>query len=258
MLGRRPYAAHVPDAQFAIPRLAEIYDALDGDRDDLDHYENIVRELGARSVLDVGCGTGSLAVRLAVAGFAVTAVDPAVASLDIARRKPDADRVRWVHGSTADVPPLSADIAVMTGNVAQVFLSDESWSATLVEIRGALRAGGHFVFESRDPQRRAWEEWTAENTRSTVDLDDIGQVEYFVELLDVSLPYVSFRWTYRFERDGAELTSDSTLRFRDEAELRKTLVDAGFVVGDVRDAPDRPGREFVFIADVVSGPAGAE
>jgi hypothetical protein len=51
-----------------------------------------------------------------------------------------------------------------------------------------------------------------------------------------------------FESDGAVLTSDSTLRFREREEVEATLVGNGFSVEDVRDAPDRPGREFVFYA----------
>ena len=64
----------------------------------------------------------------------------------------------------------------------------------------------------------------------------------------LSLPFVSFRSTYRFERDRAVLVSDSMLRFRYEDELRESLIDTKFAVREVRDAPDRPGREFVFIA----------
>jgi len=48
----------VPDAIFAHPRLAPVYDAFDGDRDDLAAYLDIAGELGADRVLDVGCGTG--------------------------------------------------------------------------------------------------------------------------------------------------------------------------------------------------------
>jgi hypothetical protein len=44
------------------------------------------------------------------------------------------------------------------------------------------------------------------------------------------------------------ITSDSTLRFRSRVEVERSLESAGFVVDEVRDAPDRPGREFVFIA----------
>jgi hypothetical protein len=44
------------------------------------------------------------------------------------------------------------------------------------------------------------------------------------------------------------LTSDSTLRFREREEVEAELGAQGFVVEDVRDALDRPGKEFVFVA----------
>ena len=75
-----------PDQLFENPRLAAIYEAFDGLRGDLDHYVAIVNELEARSVLDVGCGTGCLSARLSELGLEVTGVDPARASLELARR----------------------------------------------------------------------------------------------------------------------------------------------------------------------------
>jgi hypothetical protein len=59
---------------------------------------------------------------------------------------------------------------------------------------------------------------------------------------------VSFRTSFIFGADGAVLTSESTLRFRSRAEIDRSLRRSGFVADDVRDAPDRPGREFVFVA----------
>lgn len=69
------------------------------------------------------------------------------------------------------------------------------------------------------------------------------------EVTDVSLPFVSFRHTYRFLSDGTVVTSDSTLRFRGRDEVESSLVANGYRVLDVREAPDRPGREFVFISE---------
>jgi hypothetical protein len=63
----------------------------------------------------------------------------------------------------------------------------------------------------------------------------------------VTLPLVSFRSTCVFP-DGEVLMSDSTLRFRNRDELEAALAENGYAVDDVRDAPDRPGRELVFLA----------
>jgi SAM-dependent methyltransferase len=249
----------VPDLIFDHPRLAAIYDAFDGGRDDLDAYLGIVDELGARFVLDVGCGTGCLAVLLAAGGSAaglgagaarrVVGVDPSAASLDVARGKDGAAEVTWLLGDATALPALDADLALMTGNVAQVFLADDDWTRTLRAIGSALRPGGHLVFETRRPDHRAWLEWAADTAPEVRTIPGIGEVERRLVVTAVDLPFVSFRYTYRFASDGEVLTSDSTLRFRSRAELEESLADNGFRVSQVREAPDRPGREYVFIAE---------
>ncbi|GAB2997660.1 class I SAM-dependent methyltransferase [Streptomyces pseudoechinosporeus] len=236
------------DELFGHPRLAAIYDALDPDRRDLDAYVRVVEEFGARRVLDIGCGTGVLALLLADRGIEVVGVDPAAASLDVARAKPGGDRVRWIHGDATALPPLRVDLATMTGNAAQAVVDPQVWQETLRGAYDALRPGGRFVFETRDPARRAWEAWNREATYSVTEIPGVGTVENWGELIEVSEPLVTFRSTYVFAADGQVMTSDSTLRFREREEVEAELAALGYVVEDVRDAPDRPGREFVFLA----------
>lgn len=236
------------DECFAHPRLAAIYDPLDPDRGDLDAYVRLAAEFGARRVLDIGCGTGVFALLLAARGIEVVGVDPAQASLDVARGKPGGERVRWIHGDATALPPLRADLVTMTANVAQQIVDPGAWRETLRAAHAALRPGGHLVFETRDPAGRAWEEWNREESYGVTEIPGVGAVETWVQLTDVSGPLVTFRWTYVFTADGEVLTSDSTLRFRERAEIESELGAQGFVVDDVRDAPDRPGREFVFVA----------
>ncbi len=238
----------MPDAIFADPRLAAVYDTFDGERSDLDAYVALLDGWGARSVLDVGCGTGTFACLLAGRGLEVVGLDPAAASLDVARGKPHEEQVTWVHGDVRSLPRLQVDVVTMTANVAQVFLADEEWVAVLAAAHSALRPGGRLVFESRRPERRAWRAWTPELPTSRAVVPGIGAVRTWVEVTAVQEPLVSFRWTFVLERDGEVLTSDSTLRFRSREELTGSLAAAGFVVQDVRDAPDRPGDEFVFVA----------
>jgi SAM-dependent methyltransferase len=241
------YGRRVPDAVFAHPRLAPLYDAFDGPRDDLPAYLRIVEELGARRVLDIGCGTGSLAILLAGTGRAVVAADPAAASLDVARSKDHNGAVTWVHTDAAGLPAAGADLAVMTGNVAQVYLTGQEWARALRGVSTALRPRGYLVFETRRPERQAWQEWAADTGPVTRDIPGSGRVEQRREVTAVNLPFVSFRYTYRFLSDGAVITSDSTLRFRGREELESSLDAHGYLVLDVREAPDRPGHEFVFI-----------
>jgi SAM-dependent methyltransferase len=235
------------DNAFEHPRLAAIYDALDPDRSDLDAYLAIADELGARRVLDIGCGTGTFALLLAERGLEVTGVDPAEASLDVARAKAGGERVRWTHGDATSLPTLEVDLATMTGNVAQAIVDPGSWDGTLRGVHDALRPGGHLVFETRDPAFEAWREWNRRDSYTVIDVDGVGAVESWHELTDVTLPLVSFRSTCVFP-DGEVLMSDSTLRFRNRDELEAALAENGYAVDDVRDAPDRPGRELVFLA----------
>src|ERR1041384_3246028 len=116
------YRFGMADDIFEHPRLAAVYDALDPDRRDLDVYAEVATEFGARRVLDVGCGAGAFALLLADRGIEVTGVDPAAASLDVARAKPGGERVRWIHGDATDLPPMRADLATMTANVAQAIV----------------------------------------------------------------------------------------------------------------------------------------
>jgi 2-polyprenyl-3-methyl-5-hydroxy-6-metoxy-1,4-benzoquinol methylase len=234
--------------EFRHPRLAAIYDALDPDRGDLDVYLALIGELDVERVLDVGCGTGTFALLLARRGYDVVAVDPAAASIEVARGKPGADRVRWVRGDATAVSVTDRDVATMTANVVQHIEDPAHWQTTLRAVGAALRPGGYVVFETRDPAARAWERWTREATYRRTEVRGEGNVETWVEVTDLSWPLVRIRGTFVFASDGTTLTSDSTLRYRERDEVEASLLDNGFEVSQVRDAPDRPGREFVFVA----------
>jgi ubiquinone/menaquinone biosynthesis C-methylase UbiE len=237
------------DRIFEEPRLADVYDFFDSEeRPDLDPYIAMTDEFGAKSVIDIGCGTGILACRLAALSKEVIGIDPADASLKVATRKAYADRVKWIHGTAAMLAGLQADLVTMTGNVAQVFVTDEEWMSTLRVCRDVIRPGGRLVFEVRDPSKEAWKDWNRGQSYQVIEAPEIGKVEKWVDLLDVQLPLVTFRQTFVFQRDGLVISSDSTLRFRSQSEIIDSLCVTNLPVEDIRNAPDRPGLEFVFIA----------
>lgn len=184
----------------------------------------------------------------------VVAVDPAGASLEVARGKPGADRVRWVHGDANAVPEDldgRVDVAVMTGNVAQAIVEEQDWVSTLTIVSRCLRPGEHLVFETRRPERRGWQEWTREQSETVTEVPGHGSIRHWVPLTEVDLPLVTFDSVRVF--DDETLTSSSTLRFRSKDEVTTTLGSCGFDVREVREAPDRPGRELVFLAQRALG-----
>ncbi|MCA9727736.1 MAG: class I SAM-dependent methyltransferase [Candidatus Eisenbacteria bacterium] len=234
------------------PRLVALYDLENPRGPDTDFYLDLANEIDARSIIDLGCGTGLLTREFATGVRRVTGVDPSAAMLEVARSKPNAERVTWVEGDASSFGDRDADLVVMTGNVAQVFLDESSWAGTLEAIHGALRPGGHLAFESRNPVARAWEQWTRESTFERAE-SPYGPMECWLELVSVSPGRVVFEGHNVFLSSGEVLVARSELRFRSQEELTRSLDRAGFVVehvfGSWKRDPFSPGsRMMLFVA----------
>src|SRR5271165_1559990 len=118
--GRRCGSATCMDYQDA--QVAEIYDLVNPWARDTEFYLSLA---GARpcSVLDLGCGTGTLCCALAERGHWVTGVDPAGAMLAVGRRKPHAERVEWIECTAQSYKAdRRFDLIVMTGHAFQILL----------------------------------------------------------------------------------------------------------------------------------------
>ncbi|MEV6348870.1 class I SAM-dependent methyltransferase [Actinoplanes sp. NPDC051851] len=217
------------------PRLVQVYDAECPWGWEDDFFMAVLAEKSAPRVLDMGCGTGRLAVAMARAGHEVTAVDPSGPALEAARAQEDADLVHWIRADpdTADLPARTYDTAFLTGYVVQRFAGDDHWEAVLRALRRALVTEGRLVFHGRDPAGRAWEDWHSGNTRAVV-LPDGTTVTAWTEVTgtDERSGLVAITNHYLFA-DGRRLADPIRLRFRTEAELRESLRAAGFRVDTV-------------------------
>ncbi|MCE7980259.1 MAG: class I SAM-dependent methyltransferase [Caldilinea sp. CFX5] len=248
------------DQHYIDPRLVALYDRDNPRGADTDFYLALATELDTRTILDLGCGTGLLTRALALADRRVIGVDPAPAMLAYARRQPGAARVQWIEGDASALGTPAADLVLMTGNVAQVFLDDAVWAATLGAIHAALRPGGHLAFESRNPDERAWERWNRAATYEQID-SPYGPLTCWLDLVSVGNGRVAFEGHNVFANSGEDIVVRSELRFRTLAELSDSLVEAGFVVkqvyGDWQHGPLRDtSRVMVFVARRAALPAG--
>ena len=220
------------DQHYMDSRLVELYDIENTRGADTDFYVRLAAALDARTIIELGCGTGRLTLDLVGDGRQVIGIDPAPAMLAYARRKPGAEQVQWVEGDSSALGTPEADLAIMTGNVAQVFLDDAAWAATLRDIHAALRPGGHLAFESRNPDDRAWARWNPEATYEQFDSPH-GPMECWLELVSVDDGRVHLVGHNVFKATGEVVVASEELRFRTLLELIDSLLKAGFTVEHV-------------------------
>lgn len=230
------------------PRIVDLYDLDNPNGADHDFYRQLATDMDATNILDIGCGTGILTVTFVQDGRHVTGIDPSAAMLDYARKRPGADRVEWIHGTSADIPDGPFDLAVMTGNVAQ-HIVDPHWEATLRDIHQALRPGGTIAFETRNPLVRAWEDWAAEprETRETIH----GPLTEWIEIDAQPGGVIHMRSHNVFEATGEHVVEQQTLMFRSRELIEEQLSDAGFalhaIYSDWAKAPWQPDARLIVV-----------
>jgi SAM-dependent methyltransferase len=168
------YRKMMQDKLFEDPGFVQFYDPENGWGDDTRYCLAMAGQ--ARSILDLGCGTGLLAAALG-GSREVWGVDPARAMLDVARKRTGGGAVAWVE---ADGRSLRLgrrfDLVVMTGHAFQCLLTDADQRALCETIAAHLAPDGRFIFDSRNPVREEWREWVPELTRREFDLPPLGRI----------------------------------------------------------------------------------
>jgi SAM-dependent methyltransferase len=229
----------MPTPEFTDPRQVAIYDAVNSYEPGTqpDFYLGVAEEVSAETVVDLGCGTGIITLKFASRGYRMIGVDPSPVMLEVALQKPGADGVQWVQGGAGQLGTPGADLAIMSGHVAQFILEDADWLEALAGVREALRPGGYLAFESRDPRAREWQRWTG---RKRIILDSsYGRIESWTEVTNVEDDVVYAVGHRRLLQSNEELLSPFVLRFRSEELLRRSLTSSGFSVENVFGAWDR-------------------
>jgi SAM-dependent methyltransferase len=210
------------DDPYGDEQLVQLYDLDNPAGEDHDYYRALAE--GARKVLDFGCGTGLLTRSLVSPGRVVIGVDPSPTMLGYARRQPGAEAVTWIDGDHRVVEPTGdVDLVVSSGNT---MMHVAEHAAAVTALAAALRPGGVFAFESRNPAARAWEQWTSEATygeRDTV----AGHLKEWLELIEIANGRVVFD-AHNVFPDGHDAVYRNVLYFRRADEITADLRAAGF------------------------------
>jgi ubiquinone/menaquinone biosynthesis C-methylase UbiE len=138
-------------------RDAQAYDLEDAGYDaDVPLTMHLAQSLGG-PLLDIACGTGTMAIRLAEKGFPVTGVDIMPEMIELAAQKAIGQGVtiEWV---VADARTFHLQkqfrFIYMLGNAFQHFLTRPDHEALLARVREHLHPEGCFLFGTRNPSRK--------------------------------------------------------------------------------------------------------
>jgi SAM-dependent methyltransferase len=218
-----------------------------------DFYLELALEIGG-SVLDLGCGTGLLACRMAQQGLTVTGADPADGMLQVARSRAGAERVSWIkaEGQTLSLPQRF-DLIYMTGHAFQALLTDGDAIAVLRTAHDHLTKDGRFAFESRNPARQAWLSWTPAKRRVVTTADHGRIEEFFDTVADPNTGIVDIAHHYRLLDADKTIVGRSRIRFVDLDHLTRLLAAANLApvtwYGDWNRTPlSAMSREFIVLA----------
>ena len=139
---------------------ADIYDDWYAEPTDTDACVARLTELARGGpVLELGVGTGRLAIPMAAGGLSVTGVDASAAMLDRLRAKPGGERVRVVLGDMADPPVDLTDAPGATGFTLVLVAYNTFFNLTdparqrrcLERVATLLGPGGSLVLEAFVP-----------------------------------------------------------------------------------------------------------
>ncbi|EHU5191264.1 class I SAM-dependent methyltransferase [Vibrio parahaemolyticus] len=122
------------------------------------HYDiafitRLIEETNARSVLDVCCGSGIVTIPVSEQLNEAVGIDISEGMLKHAKDKAKSrSNLRFLHlDATQFSLGKKFDLAIMTGNAFQAFLSDEMLAGALSSISKHLEKGGRLVFDTRLP-----------------------------------------------------------------------------------------------------------
>ena len=145
----------------AYRELAQSYDRLtnDVDYDEIVafYYDILKREgLAPRTAVDLACGTGSVALRLAQRGVQVTAVDMSWEMLMVAQQKAaEADVYpQFVCQPLQELKlPRGVDLAVCALDSIDYILNPDDCKEAIRRVYKVLNPGGCFIFDVNTPEK---------------------------------------------------------------------------------------------------------
>jgi 2-polyprenyl-3-methyl-5-hydroxy-6-metoxy-1,4-benzoquinol methylase len=225
----------------------ETFDLEDkGYYDDYPLTERWARLLGG-PLLDLACGTGRMALRMAALGYQVTGVDVVPEMIERARQKAASQSasIDWVVADARSFHlQKQFSFIYMLEHPFQFLLTREDQEAMLAHVREHLRPEGCFLFDTRNPNPQNLQEVRHPEGKQLM-LPDGGQLviaeERYYDAMTQLQHYTRHLTFLHADGQREEKTLRTALRYVYPQELEALLYYNGFQIrtlyGDWRQEP---------------------
>lgn len=211
--------------------MADVYDEWYADLTDVGATVAAITTLAAGGrVLELGTGTGRLAIPLAEAGLDVSAIDVSPAMVARLRAKPGGDRVAVVVGDMAraeDLPAGAFAVVLVAFNTFFSLTTAEDQARCFAAVADRLTADGSFVVEGFVPDDELIEAGSKVEVRSLT----ARRVVLTVSRHDAVTQRAEGQFVELTEEGGVRLRPWS-LRFAPPEELDAMAAAAGLVLAE--------------------------
>ncbi len=184
---------------------------------------------GAGRVLELGVGTGRLAIPLAKLGVAVDGIEASPAMIAKLRSEPGGDLVGvfQVDLDGFELPQNAYTVAVCAASTLFMLPSTQAKTRCLVSAGRSLRPGGRLLVEAFRPNPSRFDAagWRIEQ-RPTID----GSTHVVRSVHDPAAQTI--RITHQFGADDAQETYEVTLTYVEETQLDTMATQAGLRLVD--------------------------
>ena len=245
--------------------IAAVYDFSYNDfTEDIDFYDELARSVDG-PLLELGAGSGRVAVPLAEEGYDVTAIDTSPSMLEQAKRRVAATKLKQGSIELLEADMTDFDLGKKFGlifvaaNTFQHLLTAEEQTSCIRCVRDHLAPGGIFAMSIRSPATVTWdltEGWAPlllHWTRTDPETGDTV-LKMCAEQPDPSRMVRRLTYIYDRVHEGAVSRSvfETDLRYSTESEIRLLLQLSGLrvthVYGDYDLSPVGLGDNLIFVA----------
>ena len=248
---------------------AWLYDVDNRDNftDDIEFYIDYVKKHGIKNILELGCGTGRVAIALAKEGFNITGLDLSNEMLDVFRQKFDKldgnikNNIELVHGNMADFNlGKKFDLIIAPFRAFQCLTDEKDIENSINCVKNHLSDNGIFIINVFNPHPDRMNENWCYPLRTQWERLDETTGNYVIKKhsgdkidLENRIIYVTFIYEVKDKSGNVSTLEDKLkLKYHFETDLTEIIENAGLKINEKfgwydKTSVEEANRELIFV-----------